>query len=387
MRKVIAFFWIATFFFSIISLPADASESAYSLRYNTVMDANGNWVTQGGAYYDEWLNYNCYAFAIGRVEVDSFYPKGNGFQYQPGDMGKTGSFLVNQTVFQLAAIIVDDLEAMGYSNVETSLTIPSITASQELICVRRTIYGYTVDYHFMWYDLETDAWYHKPGDAAVLRYNGIPSTDVVWYGEHSDGDGEARCYPDYDSNIVFITYSKNQINVVDDVETSINIGNWVVDESGAKYAVDVYYELNLGEYSRYDITLESDYTFEYDIYTTSNDILNTDFAAVKSGTGTSISTRLDVIEGNSYYLRINFTTDVASAVDVTVEHQHQYTYEICGSATHHLSVCDCGYEVQTRHVVEQTTAFRAPCIRCGQLVRVSDANVGILGDQNIPEAA
>ena len=87
IRKTVVFLWIATFFFSIISLPVDASEYTYSLRYNTVADEDGNWVTQGGAYYDVWENYNCYAFAIDRVEYPQFYPSGVYIQYQPGNMG------------------------------------------------------------------------------------------------------------------------------------------------------------------------------------------------------------------------------------------------------------------------------------------------------------
>lgn len=34
-------------------------QSSYSLKYNTVKDSNGNWVTSGGAYDARWLNYNC----------------------------------------------------------------------------------------------------------------------------------------------------------------------------------------------------------------------------------------------------------------------------------------------------------------------------------------
>lgn len=44
------------------------SLSSSSLKYNTVKDLNGNWVTQGGAWNDKWENYNCYAYAINRIE-------------------------------------------------------------------------------------------------------------------------------------------------------------------------------------------------------------------------------------------------------------------------------------------------------------------------------
>lgn len=55
--------------------------SSYSLQYNTVKDSNGNWVTQGGAWYNKWKNYNCYAYAINRIEQPQFYSSGNYIQY------------------------------------------------------------------------------------------------------------------------------------------------------------------------------------------------------------------------------------------------------------------------------------------------------------------
>ena len=198
----------------------------YSLQFNKVMDEHKSWVIQGGVYFEKWRNYNCYAFAINRVDVPNFYQKGNGFQYQPGDMSGAGSFSpYNVTIQQLAEIVREDLEAMGYTNVSITSTIPTIDATQELICVRMGPW----DYHFMRYDFETNAWYHKPGDSAVLRYNTSPD-DMVWYTEYSDGTGEYLS-PDrtgvniniYNSEIRYITYSKNLINATNDVETSIDI--------------------------------------------------------------------------------------------------------------------------------------------------------------------
>ena len=126
---------------------------------------------------------------------------------------------------------------------------------------------------------------------------------------------------------------------------------------------------------------------EYSIYENPN-LRNTDFRSIDSGNGKTISTSINITPGTKYYLRINFPSKyVGGTVNITIEHNHRYSYEPCGSLTHHLSVCDCGFEYQGRHVVEQTTAARAPCIRCGQLVRVGDAVVGILGDVNLPEVA
>ena len=49
------------------------STSSYVLRNNTVMDENGNWVTSGGYYNQDWINYNCYAYALNRCEMSNFY--------------------------------------------------------------------------------------------------------------------------------------------------------------------------------------------------------------------------------------------------------------------------------------------------------------------------
>ena len=72
----------------------------------------------------------------------------------------------------------ENLEKMGYTNIFSTPSIQAITDDQELICIRMC----EVDYHFMRYDIETNAWYHKPGLTAVLKYNYVPSNNyvVVW---------------------------------------------------------------------------------------------------------------------------------------------------------------------------------------------------------------
>ena len=49
------------------AVPAVAAAMSYSLKYNKVMDENGNWVTSGGYYNNKWLKYNCYAYSINRA--------------------------------------------------------------------------------------------------------------------------------------------------------------------------------------------------------------------------------------------------------------------------------------------------------------------------------
>ncbi len=375
------------------AVPVVASESYTTLQYNTVMDDNYNWVARPasglGMFTGRWGKYNCYAFAINRPDTTPFYSTEN--TYMPGDMGNTGSFSVGSgTAWTLANVVYADLVAMGYSNISLSPTIPEIDSSQELICVRIGEF----DYHFMRYDLETDAWYHKPGNSAVLKFNTTPSSDIPWQaeaycGQSTDGTqqyirpvyypvGTTENIVVYDSEIVFITYSKNQINATDTTSASAYI------QSGK----DVYYALNFAEPGKYEISLGASSAVEYNIYENQY-VNNVYFNTIKSGYGTEETSIITVTAGYKYYLRVNFeSSSIEGVVDITVEpHQHRYTHEPCNSATHHLSVCDCGYEAQTRHVVEQTSAKFAPCLQCGQMVIVSNANIGTMGDCNLPEVA
>ena len=172
-----------------------ASTTSYSLMYNKVKNVNGVWVTSNGYYNPKWSEYNCYAYSIHRGEQPNFYD--TGMQYQPGDMSGAGTFDDCYAIDQLANIIRADLVAMGYSNVSLSDTIPAINSSQELICVRMK---YEADYHFMRYDNDTNAWYHKPGTTAVLKYNYVPSNERLWYTEYCDDDGVVHpSTSDYDS--------------------------------------------------------------------------------------------------------------------------------------------------------------------------------------------
>ena len=245
------------------------SRTTYSLQHNKVMDENGNWVTSGGYFNPKWLNYNCYAYSINRAEQPSYYMQGYTFQYQPGDMCGEGRFADTTTIDELALIVKNDLTAMGYANISLSTTIPTIDSSQELICVRRCS---NYDYHFMRYDIETDSWYHKPGQTAVLKYNYIPSNGIVWYSEYSDMSGEHAPTFYYDSSIIFITYSKNQINVMSSGTSTLYINP----------RKDLFYEINLVYSENHEIKIEAPYNFSYEIYSSEFDLIN-------SGNGTQIN--------------------------------------------------------------------------------------------------
>ncbi len=309
----------------------------------------GNWVTSGGAFNPRWYNYNCYAFAINRAEQPQFYPSRPYIQYQPGDMSGAGAFQNCSNINQLAEIIRADLVAMGFSNISLSSSIPTINSTQELICVRMK---YDVDYHFMRYDLDTNAWYHKPGTTAVLKYNYSPNNNMLWYNEYSNAQGTYPSTFEYNSDIVFITYSKNQINVAGSA-------------TSRKYIQpnkDVFCELDFTNTGNYDIQLRSTHSFHYEIY-------DKDFNVVLSGTGTAIDEYFPAVK-EKYYLRANFETNTSlHYIDISIEnHVHSnYSFEYKDSSFH-IGTCVCGHTITERHWVKQTSGRYANCVDCGALI-------------------
>ncbi len=195
--------------------------SSYTLQYNTVQNANGNWVTSGGYYSGDELTYNCYAYALHIYDAGT---ASNLIDYQPGLISGEGSLEDCTNVHELSGLISSDLHALGFTDISISYSIPTVNSSQELICVRMNDPddgNYT--YHFMRYDLETDAWYHKPGTSAVLKFNTVPSSDTVWYEEVCNFGGEALTNVVYEGPIVYFRYTKNQINIPQGNTIRLNI--------------------------------------------------------------------------------------------------------------------------------------------------------------------
>ncbi|MBR2721365.1 MAG: hypothetical protein IKB75_01135 [Clostridia bacterium] len=360
------------------ALPMTVSDTPYTLQYNTVQDEDGNWVTSGGVFQVKWLSYNCYAFAINRVENPPFYqihwlePSENGRQYRPGNMSigpETLSGMESFDVWELANIVCNDLTVMGYSNISLSYSIPTINSSQELICIRTILQGH--DYHFMKYDLETDAWYHKPGPTAVLKYNYVPSNDLLWYNESFRQDGAYPSYGVYDSDIIFITYDKNKIDIGQNTTTSTR--EYIEDNK------DVLLEINVGDTGHYEIDITSDYNFEYELY-------DENFDFILSGSGTSVTECLYAEAGEKYYLRVNFDdfrVTFIHYIDVLVEpaisHFYEYTWY---SNTQHNFECCCGYFATGAHVVPAGSFTGgnkfAICLFCG-----GPATSGMVGTNSI----
>lgn len=341
------------------STPVTLSTS-YSLQYNKVRDANNNWVTSGGVYNSAQAYYNCYAFSINRVEQPSFYATTG--QYQPGDMSGAGSFVFEtseQSISELAAIVCADLQVMGYSNVTSSLFLPTVDSSQELICIRRS----DTDYHFMKYDAETDAWYHKPGGTAILKYNYEPSNARLWYQEYCNANGTfSNVEKAYTSDIVFIRYFKNRITLSDNTTSQVVI-------SAGK---DVLYEVTAPATGNYTVQLSADSPFKYELYKADLDM----DVVSSSESCTSRTISLTTTSADRYYLRLSFVnSSVSDSIAIsaaTVSHTHLYSHSyIWNSYKNHKAFCSCGgYQIRAHVVTEDafsSGAQYANCLRCGGL--------------------
>ena len=358
---------ISLIFGSFSVLIVEASESAYTLQDSKVLDDNGDWVKTGRTYNSHFQNYNCYAYAIGRVE-SKFYNINAGLQYQPGDIFtniECYDAYLSDNIDLFRCTVIKDLNAMGYTNIEVSYNVmPTISENKELICLRMG-YKYIIqenekiflgnDYHFMRYDYYTQAWYHKPGTSAILKYvnedgilqDGSLATNVPWSGEGVYEDGNARDREgnliEYTGDIVYITYDKHQIIVPDNGTASESITiqggndfncctngtcccgrencNHYVDNGycccgifscgytnqNTSSGKDVIYEIVIPESGDYTIQITtptvtynetSIANFNYEIY--SYNMYNGDYDVLKSGSGQSGSTFTETVNLTAY---------------------------------------------------------------------------------------
>lgn len=159
--------------------------TGYVLQHSSI---HGSWV-------DEFLNYNCYAFAIGKN--DAFY--------KPGDFSGQ-SYSISQSISTMANNVKKDLTALGYQNITVGTTRPtssSLCSNERAICIRKGAY----DYHFM--KLSSGNWLHKPSDSRVLKYNYAPTTSRVWDNERAYRNTFEAPNMTYTSTIYYITYGAN----------------------------------------------------------------------------------------------------------------------------------------------------------------------------------
>ena len=94
-------------------------ENIYTLQHSLVLNENGNWVTNYGIYNERNEKYNCYAYAIGRIESNKFYNLNEQWKayYYPGDIYAISPNYVSwSNIDQLRCSIIKDLTAMGHTD-------------------------------------------------------------------------------------------------------------------------------------------------------------------------------------------------------------------------------------------------------------------------------
>lgn len=146
-----------------------------------------------GSWSNNYLNYNCYAYALGITSG-----------VQPGDYSGE-PFALTMPVSDMADVVLADLEALGYWGY-TSSTKPTALLDPyfKVIAIRKTITNR--DYHFMKMYGSLNAWAHKPGKTQPLKWNYSSPNSKDWTNEGMTASGALPPDNTYDSNIYYILY-------------------------------------------------------------------------------------------------------------------------------------------------------------------------------------
>jgi len=180
MLLLLSTFMLTAAFFAVANstVKAQAQSQPNVLEHNWVMDSDQNWVSSVGIndieghWKSNWGDYNCYAYAIGRT--DNFHYPGvfsNPKIVLPS--GEYSQYTIAHPIAEIAGYVKSDLDTLGeYGDVYVTDYDPDIVEPyQTKICVRATTTNtadFWQEFHFMKH--VSDAWYHKPGGTAILKY-------------------------------------------------------------------------------------------------------------------------------------------------------------------------------------------------------------------------
>lgn len=135
--------------------------------------------------------YNCYGYATMT------------YVYEDPGFYSNQQYDVSLGIYQVALLVRDDLEALGYDCVKITAQRPSSSTMfsiQKAVCVRNGTWAY----HFMKFD--NDIWYHKPATSAILRYNYLPAVSLIWTDEKVTKYGAEPGWIEYTGTIYYIIY-------------------------------------------------------------------------------------------------------------------------------------------------------------------------------------
>lgn len=160
--------------------------------------ANSNYVLQYstpiGSWDNSYLNYNCYAYSLGRTSG-----------LQPGELSGA-NFSITMSISQIADVVLNDLDTQGYSGYKTTTKPTSLPDSFfKVIAVRKD--NSNIDYHFMRpYGGSLNSWCHKPGPTQPLKWKDSSPNSKIWNNEAISNGVTLAPNVTYESTIYYIVY-------------------------------------------------------------------------------------------------------------------------------------------------------------------------------------
>lgn len=313
----------------------ESKSSDYILQYSSIQNSNGEWNHSSGVWNNRYFGYNCYAFSINRYEEDYYYSPNANYHYQPSEFSDEYSVSdlraiifdvldIFHSIWDLADIVEDDLKSIGYYNISTSSTPNyNLSSNQRMICVRKG----STDYHFMKYDAITEAWYHKPGPSAIMKYDSYPSNNIAWNNECFYVDSLRSPDTYYTSDIIYITYYVNNINMsCHTAETNLTKNIFATK--------DCLIETNVHCDRNYSFVFSASSNFEVHMYDENMDILFDYESEYNSDKSVYELLYIDYLFSGKYYFRINYLSN-SSTGDITL------TYK---SVTNHHGALHVNYD-------------------------------------------
>lgn len=283
--------------------------------------------------------------------------------------------------------------AIGHeeSSISISTAIPTVNSNQQLICIRTSSANANDwDYHFMRFDSKTDAWYHKPGASAILKYKYTPSNTRNWSLEYSQyGTERLDNRITYTSTIYFIRYEKIQL----DTTTGISSITKTIS-AGKDTMVKMYCQVALNGHLVISGNGKSVKATIYD----------SEMNNVATYTGLNITADFSFEQG-TYYVQLQFTGsgDSGTITATTYNHRvHYCTYcnQYVGPHTYndsftwkndrqHLARCSCGLTQMKGHAVRAGSFVGgyATCIQCGGRASVGIVDPGPFSNTTLPCSA
>ena len=313
----------------------ESKSSDYILQYSSIQNSNGEWNHSSGVWNNRYFGYNCYAFSINRYEEDYYYSPNANYHYQPSEFSDEYSVSdlnaiifdvldIFHSIWDLADIVEDDLKSIGYYNISTSSTPNyNLSSNQRMICVRKG----STDYHFMKYDAITEAWYHKPGPAAIMKYDSYPSNNISWSNECFYVNSLRSPDTYYTSNIIYITYYVNNINMSCHT-TETNLTKNIFATKDCLIETNVHCDRN------YSFVFSASNSFEVHMYDDNMDILFNYISEFNNNNSRFEIAYVDYLFSGKYYFRINYLSN-SSTGDITL------TYK---SVTNHYGALHVNYD-------------------------------------------